>query len=800
MKPKRYILARLGLSVLLGTAISCGNEKTTAEQAAAPTTDTVQQDATYSLSCPPGFNTFIGPPPAGALPFAPLMSLKTVANPVFEIDPKTGAQVLRKDLGTYIADMTSAIQLGKALFWDMQAGSDGKVACATCHFQGGADVRTKNQLNPGANGSFDSQAVNYTLTASDFPFVDPFIPRNNDNVAGSQGVRRSTFVSIGTNGVESTTPITDPLFGTIRRTTGVTAPTVINAAFNHRNFFNGRAQNIFNGVNPWDDRDTGARIWVVIDAAGNLQQLDIHIPNAALASQAVGPPLNPTEMSAEGRTFPDLGKKMLLVKPLGQQKVDARDSVLGGLAETKIKGLKTTYTALIQKAFQPNLWNSTKTVTLNNGFGVPTQYTLMQANFSLYWGLAIMLYEGTLIADNSPMDQYVATRTFDAAGNLTGSNPALLDPVVTRLAAEGITVPLAGGGTRAVTRADILLGLDLFEKPLPAPAVAGLPPGTGVGCSLCHVGAETTSASIRNVTVGVEAGDVAFKNAGFDLRMERMFMGVRAPPPTPPQPPPPVPFLTDVVTYDTVSYGVTVTSINGVPVTPQAVTVNTYDSGWYNIGVRPTAENIGLGDVDPFGKPLSWTRYYQTTLANPSTIKVAGGGLTCIDSAGNPVVPPAAPIGSPFVGEVLNPANNLPVLSGGLTATEPTDVAGSFKTSSLRNVEYTGPYFHTGGKATLRQVIDFYDDGGNFVNPETGPLIRPLGLTQDQIAGLVAFLVSLTDDRVRFQKAPFDHPELVIPSGQDTSGADILTSIPAVGAAGTAGSVSRFLNLNPFQP
>ena len=36
--------------------------------------------------------------------------------------------------------------LGKALFWDMQVGSDGIQACATCHFQAGADVRSKNQV------------------------------------------------------------------------------------------------------------------------------------------------------------------------------------------------------------------------------------------------------------------------------------------------------------------------------------------------------------------------------------------------------------------------------------------------------------------------------------------------------------------------------------------------------------------------------------------------------------------------------------------------------------------------------
>ena len=52
------------------------------------------------------------------------------------------------DETTYIRDNTSAVKLGKALFWDMQAGSDGRTACATCHFNAGADNRSRNQLNP----------------------------------------------------------------------------------------------------------------------------------------------------------------------------------------------------------------------------------------------------------------------------------------------------------------------------------------------------------------------------------------------------------------------------------------------------------------------------------------------------------------------------------------------------------------------------------------------------------------------------------------------------------------------------
>jgi hypothetical protein len=39
---------------------------------------------------------------------------------------------------------------------------------------------------------------------------------------------------------------------------------------------------------------------------------------------------------------------------------------------------------------------------------------------------------------------------------------------------------------------------------------------------------------------------------------------------------------------------------------------------------------------------------------------------------------------------------------------------GAFKAPGLRNVELTGPFFHTGSFLTLRQVVDFYFEGGDF--------------------------------------------------------------------------------------
>ena len=76
------------------------------------------------------------------------------------------------DLNTYVRNREVAIVLGKSLFWDMQVGSDGIQACASCHFRAGADPRSVNQLNPGGANNPDptiNLGVNHHLVAGDFP-------------------------------------------------------------------------------------------------------------------------------------------------------------------------------------------------------------------------------------------------------------------------------------------------------------------------------------------------------------------------------------------------------------------------------------------------------------------------------------------------------------------------------------------------------------------------------------------------------------------------------------------------------
>jgi hypothetical protein len=144
-------------------------------------------------------------------------------------------------------------------------------------------------------------------------------------------------------------------------------------------------------------------------------------------------------------------------------------------------------------------------------------------------------------------------------------------------------------------------------------------------------------------------------------------------------------------------------------------------------------------------------------------------------------------------------------------------VDGTFKTPTLRNVELTGPYFHNGGLATLMQVLDFYTRGSDFHEHNIANLDSDIdrmdGMNEYGKRRIVDFLLSLTDDRVRWEKAPFDHPELFVANGSpgDSSAVNCpapLTTcdekfhVPAVGANGLAAeglpALGTFLGLDPY--
>ena len=351
------------------------------------------------------------------------------------------------NLGTYVRNRTAAIALGKALFWDMQVGSDGVQACASCHFRAGADPRSINQLNPGGQDNPNmtvDMGLNRQLLAADFPLHKVADPTNRQSHgAALRGRRRlvggrasAAVRARGTRARARTTtaPVADPVFSidgiNLRRAEPRNTPTVINAAFTHLNFWDRRARNIFNGVSVQGAGDENARV-LRAPALTQIVPTIVRIDNASLASQAVGPPLSDREMGSLGRTFQDVGKRLVSAKPLRQPEgVDDRQRARAVRQSDDTDGLNTTYKQLIETAFEPVWWRSNLIVVVapNGSLSfVPkpnrplhdNEYTMMEYNFALYFGLSVQLYEMTLISDDAPIDRYLrgSDQRADGAGD-----------------------------------------------------------------------------------------------------------------------------------------------------------------------------------------------------------------------------------------------------------------------------------------------------------------------------------------------------------------------------------------------
>jgi len=708
-----------------------------------------------------------------------------------------------------------AIVLGKALFWDEQAGSDGN-ACASCHFHAGADTRLRNQISPGFTdetkgpggdavfgsersdtgdvlpGYMPSGALgdsNYVLTPADMPLhqlVDetdrnsPIVTTTNDRIS-SPGAYDHDFTRVRPFGHERCGPADSTIFRAgrfaARQVEPRNTPTFHNAAFQFRNFWDNRANNLFNGVGVFGMRDVigdpDNRIVVIENGRPVLTYLQVE--NASTASQAVGPPLSEIEMSCGGRTFADLGRKLLYTIPLAKQRVSRQDSVLGPYASWFGNGLQIQYlyALLIMRTFEPKYWALPGRWRIVDGQLVrdPRGYTQMELNFSMFWGLAIAEYEATQVSDQSEFDQ------LQAAGRL------VMQPSFTP-AGPGI-----GGCTSPTGDVDPLLvrGCTIFARFNPSPALPTPPDGIrGGNCFVCH---------------NAQGGGVG--------RTRQPLLSEGA-----------------IQEGEELALFLTVPDANGFN--------DLRDNGSANIGLRDVFSDRMSGGTDPYGNPLSFARQLWNHLDGQVGAIVDPPLRRLLDAGGVPTrvaVDDATPPGT----------------------FRKLEVDGSSKVPILRNVALTPPYFSWGGYPSLRQVLKVYNRGMNRrditgagsldahgsacvtgddtgtgpdgnqpwpvtsddCNTNTTGAILPLGLSDcdangapnaaclalghtvatDDLAALARFLRSLTDRRVQCDQAPFDHPELTILDGHKTTDKnrdgradDITFKLPAVGASGYAPS------------
>ncbi len=270
------------------------------------------------------------------------------------------------------ASKEAAILLGKALFWDEQLGSGngGQYACASCHYQAGADSHPLR------------------IEAGRLP----------DGILGSLGVQFASFSGItavedeNAPGGLCAQPADDFIIDGDLMITDRQAPPSVDSNSVH-NFWDGRANFIFNGIDP-----SGEEKAELYSSKGGLKSLSIG--ESSQASQAVGPPNSDVEMAASGRTFAEVGFKLCHVVPLSLQSGDIVDEFVA-------RGLNKPggYIDLVQEAFGDgplaefvSSENTDVTARVCVSPGVVEEFvcTITEANFALFFGLAVQAYEQTL--------------------------------------------------------------------------------------------------------------------------------------------------------------------------------------------------------------------------------------------------------------------------------------------------------------------------------------------------------------------------------------------------------------------
>ncbi|MEO1087052.1 MAG: cytochrome c peroxidase, partial [Acidobacteriota bacterium] len=204
-----------------------------------------------------------------------------------------------------------------------------------------------------------------------------------------------------------------------------------------------------------------------------------------------------------------------------------------------------------------------------------------------------------------------------------------------------------------------------------------------------------------------------------------------------------------------------------------------------------TAPRIGMAIA-------SYERTQFTDQTDFDTFLATGAGLTPQQAAGNTI----------FVRERCNRCHEFEIMTdndfhytgvrphaddaGRFEVTGVEDDRGRMRTPSLRNVSLRAPYMRNGRFETIREVVEFYNRGGDFDEVNKDGRIRELFLTEQEKQDLVEFLTTaLVDERLLTEEAPFDRPGLYTESGRVPQVAD------SGGVAGSGGLVPKVVALEP---
>jgi cytochrome c peroxidase len=616
-----------------------------------------------------------------------------------------------------VADQKALVALGKALFWEQRAGSDGQTACATCHHSGGADGRAistpgtpRQQGDNWLRGSAGVAVRSIEQDPASRPPRAPVGPETDVEPSGPRGsltveqvTRRPTQgsgASVDQQRLDEV-PIGCTVNGdtNTRQVTCKNAPTVYGATLFDTLFHDGRATSPFRGYDH-NERDNADTIGLFRHINGAAKKVILRIPYATAAAQATLPVLNPVEMSWHNRTRVDLARKLYDAPALKLQQVSPKDPVLAPLLSN---GALPTYRALIQRAFKSE-WTSAAPSGVKD-------YTVIETNFLIFWGLAIQAYEETLISDQSPFDRYLGGIVHHRAG------------------------PVPGFGEQE------LAGLFAFLEH---------------GCMDCHALPETSTAThshLRGPLTEFEGPDDLWStddpttapentfrawldnpNKELDERVEEMNIPPRL----------------------------------GAPkVASKAIPrhVVTYNAGYYNVGAATECENSGQGEgffagqpwLGAMTKPVGFTPYADLADCKARNVRTDRPDLTTPADweqdqtwiMGAYKTPMLRDLG--LTGPYYSPKEL--ITSGGMGAPASALGAGSRRDH-------------------IRLAVAAYKVFPGSQNPHLHPAIKEMlfsPLSEEDIDRITTFLMSLHDPRVDNHQGPFCAPSIALPKSLVTS-------------------------------
>lgn len=573
---------------------------------------------------------------------------------------------------------------------------------------------------------------------------------------GSQGIHKRLFRGFSQDGSELFAPIGKPDWGYLasnmfgvgdavtRQVTRRNSPSAINSVFHDRQFHDARAESTFNGFSIFGDFDKRMILKkAMLDSDGKLlsyHPVSVALVNASLASQAVGPVVNDVEMSFAGRTFHDIATRLLYTQPLASQITDTSDSLLRRYVRQEIiqKPDEAACCTTLAGLYDPS----------RPGSKLTYRDWIKKAFRKEWWENSKPLSQNQALVDRL---EYSEKHFVEVLSTYT-LQPELLKDISSILANQELRYP----AERVLMTLDAKLHgytlvrnafADAFKERMIA---NGVPHGVGVNDAVRPLLGNRRFYFDQERIPDIEAlvGPLLIELMGIpDKRPTSFFPALVFPGAGKPDR---KPMITWTGTRPPLEFEPS-PKPGEDPVDPNAF----YDQGYYNLGISEPRYDWGVWAYSGSEDSISIAQVQRLLIETP-----------------------------------------------------------------LADLQ-AQPYMHNGRHVSLRQVIEFYSfDNPDLIpadpvsNPDLHPEMGRLPLNHDgqidqgdgkanlvqiqDAESLLFFLLCLTDQRVEYEKAPFDHPSITLVNGFSNSSihSENAIEIAPVGANGYKDPPSQFPSSN----